>query len=30
VTDNFSGLIAITLAVIFGLVETFLQQWSRR
>ncbi len=30
VTDNFSGLIAITLAVIFGLVETFLQQGSRR
>jgi len=30
VTDNFSGLIAITLAVIFGLVETFLQQWALR
>ena len=30
VTNNFSGLIAITLAVIFGLVETFLQQGSRR
>jgi len=30
VTNNFSGLIAITLAVILGLVETFLQQWSLR
>jgi hypothetical protein len=30
VVDAFSGLIAITLAVIFGLAETFLQQWSRR
>jgi hypothetical protein len=30
VTGSFSGLIAITLAVIFGLVETFLQQWARR
>jgi hypothetical protein len=27
---EFTGLIAITLAVIFGLTETFLQQWARR
>jgi hypothetical protein len=26
----FSWLVAITLAVIFGLVEAFLQQWTRR
>jgi hypothetical protein len=30
VTGDLSGLIAITSAVIFGLVETFLQQWARR
>ncbi len=30
VAGSFSWLVAITLAVIFGLVEAFLQQWARR
>lgn len=28
--NAFSWLVAITLAVVFGLVEAFLQQWSRK